>query len=98
MAVDQTQRESEFTPKPGFHIVYKNDKDRIVWLTGTRWGFPINKTFKQHAQLKRWCEENCKDTVTYYIGEFNLHHIYFFDEYDAAAFKLRWISEGDEVS
>ncbi len=91
----------ELDPKPGFHIFggkdrnHKDFKDSspIKWLTGEKYVFELSTDFKEHAHIKRWCEENCKDTVAYLVttSRYTSDVIYFFSETDAAAFKLRWL-------
>ena len=71
-----------------FYIVEEYKK--IKWLTGTEFTFAMPKNFKQHAQLKAWCEENCEHLVAF-LGNGLGEHIYFFSEEDAMAFKLRWL-------
>ena len=76
--------------KKKFHIV--DDEDTIKWLTGCQFYFTIEENFRQHAQLKRWCEENCADVVAFLNkAKFRYHEsIFFFNEEDAMAYKLRW--------
>lgn len=95
----------ELDPQPGFHLFGGEDKNKksyidpapIMLITGTKYVFDISRDFKEHAQIKRWCEQNCKDAVAYEIrrgysmGTYFTDKIYFFLETDAAAFKLRWL-------
>lgn len=91
----------ELDPQPGFHIFGGEDRNHkdfkdpspIKWLTGGKYQFELSSKFEEHAHIKRWCEENCKDTVAYLItaSRYQSDVIYFFSETDAAAFKLRWL-------
>jgi len=95
----------EFKPQPGFHLFGGEDKKKkdyidpfpLIWITGKKYMFDMPRDFKEHAQVKRWCEENCKDTVAYEVrtgyqmGIYVVDRIYFFSEIDATAFKLRWL-------
>lgn len=74
--------------------IFSDNYDQIKWITGTKYLFELPEDFSEHAQLKRWCEENCSDNVVYYENKLTYSipdEIYFYDEADAAAFKLRWI-------
>ena len=43
------------------------------------------------ALIKRWCEQNCKDTVAIWTTQTSpTMDFYFFSEIDLMAFKLRW--------
>jgi len=91
-----TKKINETTPKPGFHIFDHGDREtsgKINWLTGKLYSFILDVELKNHAQMKRWCEENCSDTVAYVEddGWNKSDLIYFYLESDAAAFKLRWL-------
>ena len=70
-----------------FHIM--KDIDDVKWLTGTEFHFTMEDNFKQHAQLKRWCEENCEDMVAFLQGNY-YERIYFYSEEDAMGYKLKW--------
>ena len=73
-----------------FYIV--EDYKKIKWLTGTEFTFTIDGGFKQHAQLKVWCEENCEKVVAFLcMGGGADEYIFFFSEEDAMAFKLKWL-------
>lgn len=101
----ETKNLDELNPQPGFHIFGGEDRNKkdyidpapIMWLTGEKYAFEIPRGFNEHAQIKRWCEQNCKDAVAYEIrreysmGTYLIDKIYFFLETDAAAFKLRWL-------
>ncbi len=101
----ETKNVDEFDPQPGFHLFGGEDSNKkdyidpapIKWITGKEYMFDMPRDFKEHAQIKRWCEENCKDAVAYEIkrgysmGTYFTDKIYFFLETDAAAFKLRWL-------
>jgi len=69
-----------------FHItaVY----DEVKWFTGTEYECQLPEDFKKHAQLKRWCEENCEDVVVYLTS--SRRQIFFFGEIDATAYRLMW--------
>lgn len=76
-----------------FYIITDDLQNKVKWITGTKYSFEIPEGFQEHAQLKRWCEENCNDKVVY--EENKIYHsmlddIYFYNEEDAAAYKLRW--------
>ncbi len=76
---------------PGFHIV--GELDNVRWLTGLEFVHILPNNFKQYAQIKRWCENNCEDTVAFlclshYVST---ERIYFFSGEDAIAFKLKWL-------
>ncbi len=76
-----------------FYIITDDLQSEIKWITGIKYSFEVPKEFQEHAQLKRWCEENCNDKVVYEENKTYhsvLDEIYFYDEEDAAAFKLRW--------
>ena len=64
----------------------------IKWKTGYKNKLFFKVDFNEHAQLKRWCEENCSDIVIYWDSDHweNDDELYFFNEADAAACKLRW--------
>ena len=95
----------ELEPQPGFHVFGGKDKNKkeyidpapINWITGKKYAFEMSSDFNEHAQIKRWCEQNCIDAVAYEIrngysmGIYLTDKIYFFSEADAVAFKLRWI-------
>ena len=56
--------------------------------------FKMSPDFKEHAHVKRWCEQNCKEAAAYEMsrpGYTLSDKIFFFLETDAAAFKLRWL-------
>jgi len=95
----------ELDPQPGFHLFGGEDKNKkdyinpapILWVTGKKHAFDMPREFEEHAQVKRWCKQNCKDAVAYEIrkgyqmGIYLTDKIYFFSEEDAVAFKLRWL-------
>jgi len=95
----------ELDPQPGFHLFGGEDKNKkgyinpapILWVTGKKHAFDMPREFEEHAQIKRWCKQNCKDAVAYEIrrgyqmGIYLTDKIYFFSEEDAVAFKLRWL-------
>lgn len=98
----KTKDLDEFDPQPSFHVFgwitndIKNYKDLqpIKWLTGEKYMFELDSDFNEHAQIKRWCEQNSKDTVAYDMtrpGYNGKDKIYFFLETDAMAFKLKWL-------
>lgn len=98
----KTKDLDDLDPQSGFHIfgwISNNgddyrDPQPIKWLTGEKYMFNLDTDFNEHAQLKRWCEENCKDTIAYITARPNYRlqdKIYFFSETDAVAFKLRWV-------
>lgn len=69
-------------------------RDEIKWLTGFDYKFELPRDFHEHAQLKRWCNEECEDIVVFYEQEIQYRiseYIYFYSETDAMAFKLRWL-------
>lgn len=71
-------------------------RSKIKWLTGFENGFTFPHQFKQHAQVKRWCEDNCSDKITYYSDKtsfINNEYLFFFAEEDAMAFKLVWVDD-----
>lgn len=78
-----------------FVILYGESKyNNIKWETGYIYSIKFGEPFNQHAQLKRWCEENCTDKIIYWESDTPWNtsdEIYFFCEADAAACKLRWI-------
>lgn len=87
----------ETNPQPGFHL-FRSDSDRDIehkttWLTGQKYVFYLDLDLEEQAHIKRWCEENCVDTVVYVEDNgWEMHDgIYFYLESDAAAFKLRWL-------
>jgi len=43
------------------------------------------------AVMKRWCEQNCEDTVVIWTGAISDIRFHFFRKTDAMAFKLRWL-------
>ena len=76
-----------------FYIFSDGNFGEIKWLTGTKYLFELSNSFNEHAQLKRWCEENCEDVIVYYENKNTYDipdEIYFYSETDDAAFKLRW--------
>ena len=83
--------EEKMTSEPGFHVV--KDSQEIRWLTGFEFVCILPEQFKQYAQVKRWCKENCEDTVAF-LGRTQFQsdeRLYFFSETDAMAFKLGWL-------
>lgn len=83
--------EEKMIPEPGFHII--KEPDEIKWLTGLDFVFVLPNDFQQYAQIKRWCNENCEDTVAF-LGRGHLRYeeqVYFFSESDAMAFKMKWL-------
>lgn len=85
------QEASESQSEGNFHIV--SNRTAVQWLTGFNYGFDIPNDFAGYAELKRWCLENCEDIACFYIRR--LDHrveefIYFYQEIDAVAYKLRW--------
>lgn len=89
--------DKETKPQPGFHLfrsgVDKDSDHEIRWLTGQKYIFFLDIDFEEQAQIKRWCEENCNDTIAYLedTGWDCSDKISFYSESDAAAFKLRWL-------
>ncbi len=45
------------------------------------------------AEMKRWCEQHCDDTVAIWSGHPGTNKIFFafYDSTEAVAFKLRWM-------
>ena len=84
------KKSEEFKPKPGFHML--DDYNELKWMTSTQFYFELPPGFKQYAQIKRWCEENCQDTVVFFdrIPFRREEALYFFNGEDAMACKLRW--------
>lgn len=83
---------NEVKPEGNFRHVTKHNE--IKWLTGFEYKFNIDKDFREHAQLKRWCNEECEDVVAFLTQEIQFvttEHIFFYSETDAMAFKLRWM-------
>ena len=89
----------ELEPKPAFIIL--DNIDDILWNVNIDYFFEINSDFKKRAHMKRWCEQNCLDTVAYYMPYGNKvgfsenevilnDRIYFFRQEDMLAFKLQW--------
>ena len=77
-------------------IIISESQDEIdhflAWNTGLKNVVTIANSFQDHAQLKRWCEENCKELVVYcYSAAYKINdRLYFYDEEEAAACKLMW--------
>lgn len=66
----------------------------IKWETGFLHCMEFTQSFREHAQLQRWCEENCTDKVIYWESHEPWNQsdqLYFFNQADAMACKLRWI-------
>jgi len=76
-----------------FIILQSDEWIRIKWLTGYRYKLEFNQQFKEHAQLILWCEENCENIVVYWESRHwnDADEMYFFNEADAVACKLRWM-------
>ena len=99
-----TEVMDEFGSNPGF--IFLDKIEDIKWHANIHDYFEINPKFRDHALLRRWCEENCKDEVIYCIlhtsdirdsvdklSQRNISlsdRIYFFRKEDMVAFKLRW--------
>lgn len=93
----------EVAPKKGFHVT--RDASKIVWTTGRDHYVDIPRGFKEKHVMKLWCEQNCQYPVVYYNDSVELQssavknfdyadmeaRMFFFDEEDAVAFKLRWL-------
>ena len=69
-----------------------DDLDRIRWLTGIDNSMSLRNMNGRGdwAQIKRWCEENCKDPTCFYKPEFAEHKFYFYSKDDMMFFKLVW--------
>lgn len=69
--------------------------DTLRWKTGSEYSFALKKQFNRQAQLRFWCEQNCRSVVVYIDTKSNIDSdsIYFFLVEDAAAFKLVWDSD-----
>ena len=63
----------------------------LKWITGTKYYFSMSSSFSEHAQLKRWCLENCRAPVAYVEERYGRDiNLYFFDAEDLTATKLAW--------
>lgn len=73
-------------------FLIEDDYDRIRWVTGTENGIELNKMASREdwAQIKRWCEENCKEPVSFFVGDYGDGTFYFFSRDDMMYFKLVW--------
>ncbi len=72
----------------------KSEYEKVKWETGYAHRLEFDENFKQYAQLKRWCEENLSDKVVFWETDepwISKDTLYFFDEGDAVACKLRWV-------
>lgn len=68
----------------------------IKWITGLKHKIEISDDdFMEHAQLRDWCLENCNNKVVFVQNVdyrySNTIELYFYNEEDAAACKLRWV-------
>ena len=72
---------------------YARPQVEIKWFTGEEHGFDLPDNFKNHAQLKLWCESNCTGPIAFLecMNWNSKDMIYFFYEEDAMAFKLKWL-------
>ena len=69
--------------------------DEIKWLTGLKHLVEFDgRAFKEHAQLRDWCLENCTGKVVFIENMIRFNEIaivaYFYNESDAVGFKLKW--------
>lgn len=70
--------------------------EKIKWLTGLIYSVDFNTNFKEHAQFRDWCLENCSNKIVFVeklnppLVE-NRTMVYCYDETDATAIKLRWV-------
>ena len=91
----------EIKPKKGFTIT--GDIQKVIWSTGTQYHIDISTKFEEKHIMKLWCEQNCQYPVVFFNDYNHLRHMcdgfdddksqarmFFFDEKDAMAFKLRW--------
>lgn len=75
----------------GFDSYYQR---RRIWLICQEYTLVITRNENDYASIRNWCKENCSDLVVYGVnGSDNGSHdmIYFSNEEDAMAFKLRWL-------
>ena len=95
----------EIQPKKGFLVT--KDLTKVTWTTGRNYYVDILKTFGEKHIMKLCCEQNCQYPVVYFHSMDYLYsttaiqagfdskimqaRVYFFDEEDAMAFKLRWM-------
>lgn len=69
--------------------------NEIKWITGLKHTFEFDgRNFEEHAQLRDWCLENCSNKIVF-VEAINYNYdreikMYFYDEADAMACKLRW--------
>lgn len=80
-----------------YEIEFNNEfpTNKIRWITGFKNKIEFDGTnFKEHAQIRRWCFDNCNDKVVFIenrdYGSIRQITMYFYDEKDAVACKLRW--------
>ena len=91
----------EIKPKKGFTIT--KDMQKVIWSTGEEHYIDIPTKFTEKHTMKLWCEQNCQYPVVFFIDGPHLEYMcddfdekknqarmFFFDEEDAMAFKLRW--------
>ena len=75
-------------------FIGEDEYEKVKWEAGYAYCIAFDEEFKEYAQLKRWCEENLSDKVVFWETDKPweiLDTLYFFDEEDAAACKLRWV-------
>lgn len=70
----------------------------IKWTTGTKNVIEFDGTeFKEHAQFRDWCLENCDGKIIFVEKQANITQgtikvsVFCYYEQDAAAIKLRWL-------
>jgi len=71
----------------------RSQYEKVKWETGYEYRLEFEQMFQKYAQLKRWCEENLSDKVAYWESDEPWSQedtLYFFNEEDAVACKLRW--------
>jgi len=89
--IDHSKKENELEPIKQFIIV--DQYNELEWLVPTTNDHKVE--FDKHDNvnwsiMKRWCEQNCEDTVAVWTGNPISMYFYFFNKTDAIAFKLRW--------
>jgi len=70
--------------------------NEIKWFTGLKNKIELpSADFEEYAQFRDWCLENCDNKIVF-VQEVDYHFntiiiVYFYDEEDAMACKLKWV-------
>jgi len=76
-------------------VIFAKEYSDIEWMTPITEDHIVKiamygKEKPNWSYMKRWCEQNCDDTVVIWTGGTKHILFHFFRQTDAVAFKLRW--------